>query len=152
MVLRLLLLCKILQACFWGLSKQLFVLRSLQYRETNFVIAGLVRSSPRLSRHHRLCVWNIFQLPKHHCSRPQGDAGQPNQPDPVLHRCGGHPPDAGVHPLHCTHVHPDAECGQGARGQGEGLTVKVWHCHTVYTLQFLPISVAKLKSSKSWQS
>ena len=126
MVLCLLLLCKILQAFFWGLSKQLFVLQSLQYQETNFVIAGLVRSSSRLSRHHRLCVWNIFQLPQHHCAGPQGDAGQSNQPDPVLHRCGGHPPDAGVHPLHCTHVHPDAECGQGARGQGEGLALS--HC------------------------
>ena len=91
----------------------------MQYRETNFVSSGLIRSCPRLPRHHRLCFGNIFQLSQHYCAGPQGDAGEPDQPDPVLDRGGGHPADAGVHPLHCPHVHPHAECRQGARGQGE---------------------------------
>lgn len=91
----------------------------MQYRETNFVSTGLLRGCPRLPRHHRLCFRNIFQLPQHHRAGPQGNAGKPNQLDPVLDRGGGHPPDARVHPLHRPHVYPHAERGQGARGQGQ---------------------------------
>ena len=92
------------------------------------IITGFVRGCSRLLGDYRLRVWHIFQLSQHNCPRPQGDEGQPDQPDPVLDRRGGHPADAGVHPLYRAHVHPHAECDQGPGGEGEDTVVEVYHC------------------------
>ena len=72
----------------------------------------------RLPLHRGLCARRLLQPAEHPGAGPQGDARQPHQPDPVLHRGGGHPPHAGVHPLHRPHVHPGpAHQDQGGEGR-----------------------------------
>ena len=83
-----------------------------------YLLSGSVAGAARLPLHRGLCARRLLQPAEHPGAGPQGDARQPHQPDPVLHRGGGHPPHAGVHPLHRPHVHPrPAHQDQGGEGQ-----------------------------------
>ena len=82
-----------------------------------YLLSGGVAGAARLPLHRGLRARRLLQPAEHPRAGPQGDARQPHQPDPVLHRGGGHPPHAGVHPLHRPHVHPrPAHQDQGGEG------------------------------------
>ena len=82
------------------------------------LLPGGVAGAARLPLHHGLRARRLLQPAEHPGAGPQGDARQPHQPDPLLHRGGRHPPHAGVHPLHRPHVHPrPVQQDQGGEGQ-----------------------------------